>query len=206
MSGVEGRGMSLRRRWGPSALPVVRIPVKMHDRHHHNLVIEVTEENSEGKGSHKAAADIESHDWGEAWVDLDPLGCLLDGSEEVFAEVLTLGLIPCRRIPHLGFRLGMEAQGFHVKEAKAFSKTVLASRRMTDPRSTSWQRRRSSRFHAGRRGIGPGVSKLSSSFSATNARTGGGNSSASATICATCGLMPEEYACLEAGSISCEGR
>ena len=94
---------------------------------------------------------------------------------------------------HNIFGIGMKLDSLHVSAAQALLKTALAARKSAVPRSTSAQRRRSSAFHLADRPAISGASRLSISFSATNALKEGGNSNASDTTFSAVIFIPLVY-------------
>jgi len=102
---------------GLPALPVVRIPMQVHDGHHLDEVLSRLVKHSEGKCLGEAATYTALNNRVELWADLDPVERVLHRCKKPFAETGLLGLVPRPRVDHLGFGLGMKTDGFHSSAA-----------------------------------------------------------------------------------------
>ena len=159
-----------------------------------NILIRLDpKQDPEGEGACQAATNVALDESVQERVDLNSVKGVLNGDEKPPAQLRLLGLVVCRRLHHPGFGLGMEPDRLHPSAEWALSNASSASRSSTSPLSTSRHLFRTSSRHAGEISPPGSASRLSMSFSATNARACAGRLRASETILSTVVLVLLAY-------------
>ena len=132
-------------------------------------------DDREGESSHASPADIGlAVDRTMKWMFAYPLQHLLELGKIPGAQSGSSGLVPGDRFKMLCFRFGMKPMR-HRSRARALRRTSSAGTGRTSPRSSSRARRSASESQVSASSSSDGLSRLSSSFRASDARSSGGS-------------------------------